>query len=264
MHTGIREATAHTRFERQTSDGNKIWRTDYFGPPPSPVSSNSLRPDAPNTGDYTPPAAGEVRDPQAFLVEQSPGAVVHPHFHFVDQFQVVVDGGGTLGRHDVSPISVHFASGHTGYGPITPGPDGLKYFTLRASADETGAQYLPANRHKMHAIPKKNVLLDAIPLAGPDELCQLTQVRRINVKQDESGLRVDVVSIPPGMQTEISGQPKSAGLMILVVSGSFSHAEQAFTRWSCMFIGNDESGALLKGGADGAQILALQFPLEAA
>ena len=264
MHTGIREATAHTRFERQTSEGNKIWRTDYFGPPPSPASSNSLRPDAPNTGDYTPPAAGEVRDPQAFLVEQSPGAVVHPHFHFVDQFQVVVDGGGTLGRHDVGPISVHFASGHTGYGPITPGPDGLKYFTLRASADETGAQYLPANRHKMHAIPKKNVLLDAIPLAGPDELCQLTQVRRINVKQDESGLRVDVVSIPPGMQTEISGQPKSAGLMILVVSGSFSHAEQTFTRWSCMFIGNDESGALLKGGADGAQILALQFPLEAA
>ena len=264
MHTGIREATAHTRFERQTSEGNKIWRTDYFGPPPSPASSNSVRPDAPNTGVYTPPAAGEIRDPQAFLVEQSPGAVVHPHFHFVDQFQVVVDGGGTLGRHDVSPISVHFASGHTGYGPITPGPDGLKYFTLRASADETGAQYLPANRHKMHAIPKKNVLLDAIPLAGPDELCQLTQVRRINVKQDESGLRVDVVSIPPGMQTEISGQPKSAGLMILVVSGSFSHAEQAFTRWSCMFIGNDESGALLKGGADGAQILALQFPLEAA
>ena len=264
MHTGIREATAHTRFERQTSEGNKIWRTDYFGPPPSPASSNSVRPDAPNTGVYTPPAAGEIRDPQAFLVEQSPGAVVHPHFHFVDQFQVVVDGGGTLGRHDVSPISVHFASGHTGYGPITPGPDGLKYFTLRASADETGAQYLPANRHKMHAIPKKNVLLDAIPLAGPDELCQLTQVRRINVKQDESGLRVDVVSIPPGMQTEISGQPKSAGLMILVVSGSFSHAEQAFTRWSCMVIGNNESGALLKGGADGAQILALQFPLEAA
>ena len=264
MHTGIREATAHTRFERQTSDGNKIWRTDYFGPPPSPASSNSLQSDAPNTGVYTPPAAGEIRDPQAFLVEQSPGAVVHPHFHFVDQFQVVVDGGGTLGRHDVSPICVHFASGHTGYGPITPGPDGLKYFTLRASADETGAQYLPANRHKMHAIPKKNVLLDSIPLAGPDELCQLTQVRRINVKQDESGLRVDVVSIPPGMQTEISGQPKSAGLMILVVSGSFLHAGQTFTRWSCMFIGNNESGALLKGGADGAQILALQFPLEAA
>ena len=264
MHTGIREARAHTRFERQTSDGNKIWRTDYFGPPPSPASSNSLRPDAPNTSVYTPPAAGEIRDPQAFLVEQSPGAIVHPHFHYVDQFQVVVDGGGTLGRHDVSPISVHFASGHTGYGPITPGPDGLKYFTLRASADETGAQYLPANRHKMHAIPKKNVLLDAIPLAGPDELCQLTQVRRINVKQDESGLRVDVVSIPPGMQTEISGQPKSAGLMILVISGSFFHAEQTFTRWSCMFIGNNESGALLKGGADGAQILALQFPLEAA
>ena len=263
MHTGIREARAHTRFERQTSDGNKIWRTDYFGPPPSPASSNSLRPDAPNTSVYTPPAAGEIRDPQAFLVEQSPGAIVHPHFHYVDQFQVVVDGGGTLGRHDVSPISVHFASAHTGYGPITPGPEGLKYFTLRASADETGAQYLPANRHKMLTIPKKNVLLDSIPLADPDELRQLAQVRRSNVKQDESGLRVDVVSIPPGMQTEISGQPKSAVLMILVISGSVLLAEQTFTPWSCMFIGNHEPGALLTGGPDGAQILALQFPMEA-
>ena len=31
MHTGIREARAHTRFERQTSDGNKIWRNDGLG-----------------------------------------------------------------------------------------------------------------------------------------------------------------------------------------------------------------------------------------
>ena len=51
--------------------------------------------------------------------------------------------------------------------------------------------------------------------------------------------------------------------MILVMAGDFSLAGETFTRWSCLFIGNHEAGALLTGGPDGAQILALQFPSEA-
>ena len=35
--------------------------------------------------------------PQALLVEQSPNSVVPPHFHGIDQFQVVVNGSGMLG-----------------------------------------------------------------------------------------------------------------------------------------------------------------------
>ena len=128
---------APTRFARNAPGGGRIWRTDYFGPPPSPKSSNSVDPNAMNAEVFTPPAPGEIRPPQAFLVEQEPNAIVHPHFHFVDQFQVVVDGGGRIGRHDVGPIMAHFAGACTGYGPITPGDGGLKYFTLRASADST-------------------------------------------------------------------------------------------------------------------------------
>ena len=36
--------------------------------------------------------------PMAFLVEKEPGAVVHPHFHRADQYQVVVSGAGRLGK----------------------------------------------------------------------------------------------------------------------------------------------------------------------
>ncbi|MFM7610777.1 MAG: hypothetical protein ACKO9A_18150, partial [Alphaproteobacteria bacterium] len=98
---------APTRFARNAPGGGRIWRTDYFGPPPSPKSSNSVDPNVMNAEVFIPPAPGEIRQPQAFLVEQEPNAIVHPHFHFVDQFQVVVDGGGRIGRHDVGPIMAH-------------------------------------------------------------------------------------------------------------------------------------------------------------
>ncbi|HYF07793.1 MAG TPA: hypothetical protein VD970_09230, partial [Acetobacteraceae bacterium] len=157
---------APTRFARRTREGATIWRTDFFGPPPSPVGSNSVDPAALPTVEYTDPAPGDRRPPQAFLVEQEPGAIVHPHFHFVDQFQVAVDGGGLLGRHPIAPVTVHFAGACTAYGPITPGEAGLKYFTLRASADGTGAQFLPASRGRMRPTAKRHRLTP--PIAAAD------------------------------------------------------------------------------------------------
>jgi hypothetical protein len=48
-----------------------------------------------------------TRLPQAFLVENTPHRQLRTHFHDVDQFQVIVSGGGTLGKHAVRPYSVH-------------------------------------------------------------------------------------------------------------------------------------------------------------
>src|SRR5258708_23159410 len=86
--------------------------------------------------------------PQAFLVEQDPGTLIEPHFHLQDEFQVMVGGSGSLGRHAVQPVTVHYAGAPNRYCPITPGSDGLDYFTLRARMD-TGAQFLPRAPHKM-------------------------------------------------------------------------------------------------------------------
>lgn len=55
--------------------------------------------------------------------------------HVQDEFQLVIDGDGALGRPAVRPISVHFAGRHTGYGPLTAGERGLSYMTLRAVLD---------------------------------------------------------------------------------------------------------------------------------
>ena len=89
---------APTRFARRTPEGATIWRTDYFGPPPSPTGADSVDPNAPPSVEYHDPTPDETRPPQAFMVEQEPGAIVPPHFHFVDQFQVAIAGGGKIGR----------------------------------------------------------------------------------------------------------------------------------------------------------------------
>src|SRR5579872_4299974 len=55
------------------------------------------------------------------------GTTVNPtHFHIRDQFQLVVDGRFTLGRHELSPYSVHFSRAYTPYGPLLP-KDGSEY-----------------------------------------------------------------------------------------------------------------------------------------
>lgn len=261
MYLATTQERQFTRFERQTSDGKTIWRTDYFGPSPSPRDSNSVRPDAANGLQYTAPSPGEHREPQAFLVEQSAGAVVHPHFHFVDQFQVVVDGDGKLGSHPVRPVTVHFAAGHTGYGPILPGAQGLKYFTLRASADETGAQYLPANRHKMLRLPKKYLLLDPVDVQHNDQLRTLSGVKTHDVYADQTGLKVQSLCAGPSQAIQVKADPASPGVTVIVLAGQARQADKSLDRWSCAFVGPTDEGLTFQSDLQqGFQLLVLQYP----
>ncbi|MBT3534778.1 MAG: hypothetical protein HN478_12925, partial [Rhodospirillaceae bacterium] len=72
--------------------------------------------------------------PQALLVEQSANSEIPPHFHGIDQFQVVVRGGGMLGKHAVKPVCIHYANAYSGYGPLNAEDEGVFYFTLRAQS----------------------------------------------------------------------------------------------------------------------------------
>ena len=86
--------TANSDIARQTrrKTGNG-WHTTFIG-----ENRNTLKEGQPA------PEAG-VLYPMAFLVEKEPRAVVKPHFHQADQYQVVVQGGGRLGTHDVGTVA---------------------------------------------------------------------------------------------------------------------------------------------------------------
>jgi hypothetical protein len=91
--------------------------------------------------------AGGVDDRQAYLVRQE-APELRAHFHEVDQFQVVLDGEGTLGRERAVRGVVHYTDAFTSYGPIRTDPAvGLAYFTLRRRAD-TGIHYMPDEREQ--------------------------------------------------------------------------------------------------------------------
>jgi hypothetical protein len=253
---------ASKRFSRVSTSGQLVWRTEFFGPSPSPVSSDSLA--VAGAIEYRDPEPGEVRPAQAFLVEQEAGAVVHPHFHFVDQFQVIVEGEGKLGSHAVAPLSVHFAGAHTGYGPITPGATGLSYFTFRASADETGAQYLPGARPRMRAIPKRNVVVPRILIGAPQELAARTEPATETALEKEDGLAVFYLRIPPHGSITTPSASEGNGLSMLVSAGALTIAGQSYAPWSCLFVTPEEGTSALNASAAGAEVLVLRYPRLAA
>src|SRR5580698_8628680 len=120
---------------RKTGNG---WNTAFIG-----RNRNTLK-----EGE-APPESGTLY-PMAFLVEKEAGAVVRPHYHQADQFQVVVQGGGRLGRHDIGTVAVHYTDAWSAYGPIVAAEEGVAWFTLR-NAWDPGAKYMPAARPELRA-----------------------------------------------------------------------------------------------------------------
>src|SRR5665213_1317402 len=118
---------------RRTGNG---WHTTFIG-----KNRNTLR-----EGEAAP--ASNIVYPMAFLVEKDAAAIVKPHFHSADQYQVIVQGGGRLGVHDVATVSVHYTDSYSAYGPIVAAGEGISWFTLR-NAGDPGARYMPAERAQL-------------------------------------------------------------------------------------------------------------------
>jgi hypothetical protein len=259
MYRSTFEEAQASRFARSGASGALVWRTQLFGPAPSPAVRDSLL--TAGALDYVDPLPGEVRAPQAFLVEQEPGALIAPHFHYVDQFQVAVAGRGRLGAHELRPLSVHFSQRCTGYGPIDPGDEGFAYFTFRATADETGAQYLPGARGRMRPGRRRNVIAPHIAVSDDEALAGRKVSSATSVVPDAGdGLEVIYHRLAPHapMQTP----PSAAGISLLVAAGSVLQAGQSCGRWSCMFLAPGER-AVLDAGARGAEVLLMCYPLAA-
>jgi len=195
------------------------------------------------------PGAGE---PQAFLVEMpEPGAVIPPHFHREDEFQVVVAGSGRLGVHALGGMAVHFADAYTPYGPIRVGPAGLAFFTLRARAD-AGAEYMPESRARMARKARRSVAAD-VPPQGETAALWPTH---------PDGLGAWIVRARPG---EAVASPSGAGgRYYLIVSGSAADGTTALPRWSCIWKPAGARHPALEAGEHGTDVVVVQFPEDGA
>lgn len=244
-------AAARQNNRRKTGNG---WLTTFIG-----ENRNTLR-----AGDAVPESGALY--PMAFLVEKEAGAVVKPHFHQADQFQVVVQGSGRLGLHDVGCVAVHYTDPFSAYGPIVASDEGVAWFTLR-NAWDPGAQYMPAQREKLRAARARHQHREStaapLPPLNDAALAQLQVAECVDVLE----------STPDGMGSwryrvpslgAITGPDPAhgGGQFWLVLAGSAAvPGSTLLPVQSCVFVGPTDAALTMQAGEGGAELLCLQFPV---
>lgn len=196
--------------------------------------------------------------PHAYVVEQQAGFVLQAHWHVQHQFQIVATGAGAIGKHAVRPLAVHYASPESPYGPITTGPEGVSYLTLRAMADD-GAQFMPESRTLMRAGLAKYATTVQLDLAGADDGAVAAARSVAEVARADDGMRAWNVLLPAGDTLRGDALPGSAARYYYVAAGSMEAGGETLPARSVCFV-HDEPEFGLRAGPRGAQVLVLQYP----
>lgn len=216
---------------------------------------------APLRGVYV--EGNEVNDngmPQGFLVEQPPGSVTLPHFHETNQFQVFVDGIGSMGKHAARPLTVQYANGHTPYGPIKATETGVTYFTLRQRWDP-GAKYMPGSREKLVKGNQRTRIKGNIPLTSDSERAAMpAPVAETIFEREADGMAAWIYRFGPEASTSIPDAAGTGGQYLVVAAGELQHAGKTYDKWSTLFVTADEPAPTLTASSAGLDLLVLQFP----
>ena len=207
-----------------------------------------------------PDAAGHPR-PQAFLVEQAAHWSLATHFHLEHQFQAFVGGSATLGKHPVGPLTVHYASPHSAYGPLNAGDAGISYLTMRLVGDE-GAWYLPEARPQLKLHIKKQQAQGApATQVSAAQLGALERaVEEVLIEPHESGLGAWIMRLPPSHTAAAPlRHPNAGGRFYVVTQGALRTATDELAGLAAVSVTGDESFDITSG-AGGLEVLVLQFP----
>lgn len=198
--------------------------------------------------------------PTAFLAEQPPDYTLVPHFHRNNQFQLFVEGSGVIGREPLSAVTVHYAGAYTGYGPLVSGPEGLKYFTIRAVC-ESGFTPNSEAREKMVRGPKRHARSESVPPLGAEALAALANVEeRVMIAPGDDGMGARLTRLPPGATLRPPHQPPSEGQFLFVTAGSVDHGAGVLGLWEHLWVHADYPPPLLTAGPDGAEVVAMTIP----
>ncbi len=194
--------------------------------------------------------------PQGFLVERPyANARIDPHFHDIDQFQVVVAGDGRIGKREVRPVTFQYADAFTPYGPIVARDDGISFFTLRNVA--SGGHFsMPGSKHLMPCRAGRNIA--AVFEQDGGLVAEGETVREPLMERQEDGVYAEGIRL--GANAVADGMPNDAGgQYYLVCSGSLLSDGRDLPERSLIRANRGENTPTLRAGEMGAAVLALQF-----
>ena len=205
-------------------------------------------------------ATAETPDsPTAFLAQYDPGDKSCSHFHQVDQFQILVQGKGTMGRHEVEPYHVHFARAFTPYGPLhADEKTGWTFMTLRARFDP-GAQRLPGALPKLQQVRDRKPWQVTSKAAFPACSAGISMQDVPEIK-DERGLYVRALTMAPGASAVAPAPSEGAGQYVIALKGGMLHEDRRRDALTVVFIAPDEAPFQITAGHDGLEALVLNFP----
>jgi hypothetical protein len=238
---------------RKTANG---WLTSFIGKNRNTLRENEAAPSA------------DCLYPMAFLVEKEAAAVVRPHFHEADQYQIVVQGSGRLGVHDVASVAVHYTDAYSAYGPIIAADQGVSWFTLR-NAWDSGARYMPAQRQQLREARARYQHREAtcgpLPPLTDRQLAGLAaSTASAVIAETPDGLGTWRYTVPPNGSIAGPDPSRGGGQFWVVSAGSAAVAGGALLPvQSCIFVGPANAPAGLLAGPGGADLICMQFPKRA-
>jgi len=199
--------------------------------------------------------------PHAALLEFSPGRASQPHFHPVDQFQIAIRGKAKMGRHDMTPYSVHFSRAYTPYGPfVSDEKAGLACFNLHSLVDRSWrAMHLPQEADALKQVKNRDPWQITTPAIFPHSPSKDAVLEEIPGLQDENGLAGHTLSMSPNAECH-SPAPKGNGQYLIVVEGGIVHEGKELKAPSLVFVYPDEPAYRVRAGAAGAKALVVNFP----
>ena len=186
--------------------------------------------------------------PAVHLSELPPGYVIDPHFHGTNQYQLVTEGSGTLGKHTLVPGSLHYTDAYSPYGPIVAGKDGLAYLTLRQTA-YVGAHFMPGSRDLMKRRAGRNLMVELKP-AAHDPIDR-------PLRQDADGVAMHRLTAPAGVPLAIP-DVDHGGAYCVVLAGDVLLGGRAYPEGSCIWLDPGEAPALASNRA--AVVGFMSFP----
>jgi hypothetical protein len=195
--------------------------------------------------------------PQVFYVTYArPEAdTTRVHFHSVPQFQLFMEGRGSVSRHQLEGLWVHYADPFTPYGPIVD-QGGFSYFTIRARRDP-GAFYMPESRHVLQdhrgTGPHRNITARvADHLAGPDAVATSADV----IPPEPDGVRASHWRVPAGQAWRGSA---GGDAMAVVLRGQMAVGDCVLPALSFVSTPAGEATADVWSIVD-SELLVLRFP----
>jgi hypothetical protein len=214
-------------------------------------------------GEWMENGEDSLYSPTVFLAEQPPNCELAPHFHRQNQFQLFVEGEGSIGQERIGPVTVHYAGAYTGYGPILSGDAWLKYFTIRSVFD-TGITPTTEWREKMIRGPKRHAKACAGPPWTVEQLTALQGTRHETVIAAEAGLGAELFRLPPNTAQRLLPIARSVGQFIFVLTGTALVDGITLSLWDSAFLPASDGETAIAAGAQGAEVIALHMPQTAA